>query len=79
MEFYSECQTWDNFSGTTYTVENEYEIWVMSLYTTGLLKAMARKLAMYKLDLVEVQEFIWGKEGNEEVDDNTFLHWKRVC
>jgi hypothetical protein len=46
----------------------------MSLYTTGLLKAMARKLAMYKLDLVEVQEFIWGKEGNEEVDDNTFLH-----
>ena len=34
-----------------------------SLYRAGSLKAAARELARYKLDVVGVQEVRWGKEG----------------
>jgi len=34
-----------------------------SLYRSGSLTAVARKLTRYKLDLVGVQEVRWDKEG----------------
>jgi exonuclease III len=36
---------------------------VRSLYRTGSLKTVARKLGKYKLDLVGVQEVRWEKEA----------------
>ena len=36
---------------------------VRSLYRAGSLKAAARELARYKLDVVGVQEVRWDKEG----------------
>ena len=44
---------------------------VRSLYRAGSLKAAARELARYKLDVVGVQEVWWDKEGTvtEEVAD----------
>jgi hypothetical protein len=36
---------------------------VRSLYRAGSLKAAARELARYKLDLVGVQEVRWDKGG----------------
>ena len=36
---------------------------VRSLYRAGYLKAAARELARYKLDVVGVQEVRWDKEG----------------
>ena len=36
---------------------------VRSLYRAGSLTAAARELAIYKLDLVGVQEVRWDREG----------------
>jgi hypothetical protein len=48
---------------------------VRSLYRTGSLKTVARKLGKYELDLVGVQ-VRWEKGGTERAEDYTFL-WKR--
>jgi hypothetical protein len=38
---------------------------------------VARELAMYKLDLVDVQEVRWEKGGTARVTDCIFFLWKR--
>ena len=42
---------------------------VRSLYGAGSLKAAARELARYKLDVVGVQEVRWDKEGTVRAGD----------
>ena len=46
---------------------------VRSLYRAGSLKAAARELARYKLDVVGVQEVRWDKEGT--VNRRERDHW----
>jgi hypothetical protein len=48
---------------------------VRSLYRSGLFATVARELAMYKSDLLGVQEVKWDKEGTVRVRDN-FLYGK---
>jgi hypothetical protein len=50
---------------------------VRSLYREGSLMAAARELAIYKLDLVGVQEMRWDKEGTVKAGDYSFFLWKR--
>jgi exonuclease III len=47
---------------------------VRSLYTSGILKMVARELGKYKLDIVGVQEVRWDKGGIERVEDYTFFY-----
>jgi exonuclease III len=47
---------------------------VRSLYRSGSLKAVARELGKYKLDLVGVQEVRWDKGGTELAEDYTFSY-----
>jgi hypothetical protein len=47
---------------------------VWSLYRSGSLKMVARKLGKYKLDLVGVQEVRWDKSGTEWAEDYTFFY-----
>jgi exonuclease III len=49
---------------------------VRSLCRTELLKAVARELGKYKLDLVGVQELRWEKRGTERAEDYTFFRGK---
>ena len=49
---------------------------VRSLYRAGSLKAAARELARYKLDVVGVQEFRWDKEGTVRAGDYNFFYGK---
>ena len=42
----------------------------MSLYRSGSLAAVARELARYKLDFVDVQEVGWDKWGTVRAGDN---------
>jgi exonuclease III len=49
---------------------------VRSLYKPGSLMAVVRKLAMYKLDLMGVQEVRWDKEGTVRAGDYTFFYGK---
>jgi len=42
---------------------------VRSLYRSGFLKAAARELARYKLDVVGVQEVRWDKVGTVRAGD----------
>ena len=49
---------------------------VRSLYRAGSLKAAARKLARYKLDVVGVQEVRWDKEGTVRAGDYNFFYGK---
>jgi len=49
---------------------------VRSLYRTGSLMAVARKLARYKLDLVGVQEVRWVKWGTVRAGDYNFFYGK---
>jgi len=49
---------------------------VRSLYRTGSLKAAARELARYKLDVVGVQEVRWGKGGAVRAGDYDFFYGK---
>jgi hypothetical protein len=52
-----------------------FGIWnVRSLYRSGSLKTVARELAMYKLELVGVQEVTWDKGGTERAEDYTFFN-----
>jgi exonuclease III len=46
---------------------------VRSLNRSGSLRAAARELARYKLDLVGVQEVRWDKESTVRAGDNNFL------
>jgi hypothetical protein len=50
---------------------------VRSLYRSGSLKTVARKLGKYKLDLVGVQEVRWDKGGTERAEDYTFFYGVR--
>ena len=45
----------------------------MSLYWTGSLKATARELARYKLDVVNVQDVRWDKGGTVKAGDYDFF------
>jgi hypothetical protein len=47
---------------------------VRGLYSTGLLKTVARELGKYKLDLLGVQVVRWEKGGTERAEDCTFLY-----
>jgi len=49
---------------------------VRSFYRAGSLKAAARELARYKLDVVGVQEVSWDKEGIVRAGDYNFLYGK---
>ena len=49
---------------------------VRSLYRAGSLKAAARELARYKLDVVGVQEVRWDKAGTVRAGDYNFFYGK---
>jgi hypothetical protein len=49
---------------------------VRSLYRAGSLKAAARELARYKLDLLGVQEVRWDKGGTVRAGDYNFFYGK---
>jgi len=49
---------------------------VKSLYRAGSLTAAARGLVRYKLDLVDVQEVRWNKEGTVRAGDYNFFYEK---
>ena len=49
---------------------------VRSLYRADSLKAAARELARYKLDVVGVQEVRWDKEGTVRAGDYNFFYGK---
>jgi hypothetical protein len=51
---------------------------VRSLYRAGSLKAAARELARYKLDLEGVQEVRWDKGGTVRAVDCNFFYGKVV-
>ena len=51
---------------------------VRSLYRAGSLKAAARELARYKLDLVCVQEVRWDKGGTLRAGDYNFFYGKGI-
>ena len=48
----------------------------MSLCRAGSLKAAAKELARYKLDVVGVQEVRWDKEGTVRAGDYNFFYGK---
>ena len=50
---------------------------VRSLYRAGSLKAAARELARYKLDVVGVQEVRWDKGDTARAGDYNFFYGKR--
>ena len=57
---------------TSRSIQREMKIgtWnVRSLYRAGFLKAAARELARYKLDVVGVQEVRWDKGGTVRAGD----------
>ena len=49
---------------------------VRSLYRAGSLRAAARELVRYKLDLVGVQEVRWNKGGTVRAGDYDFFYGK---
>jgi len=49
---------------------------VRSLYRAGSLKAEARELVRYKLDVVGVQEVRWDKVGTVRAEDYDFFYGK---
>jgi len=49
---------------------------VWSLYRAGSLKAAARELARYQLDVVGVQEVRWDKRGTVRAGDYNFFYRK---
>ena len=49
---------------------------IRSFYRAGSLKAVARELARYKLDIVGVQEVRWDKEGTVRSGDYNFFYGK---
>ena len=54
-----------------------FGIWnVRSLYRADSLKAAARELARYKLDLIGVQEVRWDRGGTVRAENYNFLYGK---
>jgi hypothetical protein len=51
---------------------------VRSLYGTGSLRAAAREVARYKLDVVGVQEVRWDKGGTVQAGDYIFSMGKEL-
>ena len=51
---------------------------VWSFYRAGDLKAAARELARYKLDVVGVQEVWWDKVGTVRAGDYNFFYGKKI-
>jgi len=51
---------------------------VRSFYRACSLKAAARELARYKLDVVGVQEVRWDKEGTVRAGDYNFFTGKET-
>ena len=49
---------------------------VTRFYRVGSLKAAARELARYKLDVVGVQKVRWDKEGTVGAGDYNFFYGK---
>ena len=49
---------------------------IRSLYRTGSLKAAARELARYQLDVVGMQEVRWDKGGTVRAGDYNFFYGK---
>jgi len=47
---------------------------VRSLYRTGSLKTVTRKLEKYNLDLVAVQEIRWDEVGSQPADGYTIFY-----
>jgi hypothetical protein len=47
-----------------------------SPYRSGSITTVVRDFARHKIDLVRVQEVMWGKEGSVRAGDYFFL-WKR--
>ena len=57
--------------------EMKLDTWnVRSLYRAGSLKAAARELARYKLDIVGVQEVRWDKGETVRAGDYNFFYGK---
>jgi hypothetical protein len=53
----------------------KFSVWnVRSMYRAGLLKAAARELARYKLDLVGVKEVRGDEKGTVSAKDFNFLY-----
>jgi exonuclease III len=56
-------------------LDMRFDTWnVRSLYRIGSLKAVARELGKYKLDLVGVQEVRWEESGTQRAEDYTFFY-----
>ena len=49
---------------------------VRSLYRVGSIRAAARELAKYKIDIVGVKEFGWGNGGTIRAEDSNFFYGK---
>jgi exonuclease III len=47
---------------------------IRSMYRAGSLRAVAKEISKYKLDLVGVQEVRWGGSGTEPAGDYTFFY-----
>ena len=65
---------------TSRSIQKEMKIgtWnVRSLYRAGSLKAAARELVRYKLDVVGVQEVRWDKGGTVRAGDYDFFYGER--
>ena len=60
--------TYTNFEGPL-----PHQFSLVSLYRAGSLKAAARELARYKLDVVGVQEVRWDKESTVRAGDYNFF------
>jgi exonuclease III len=55
-------------------VDVRFGTWnVSSHYRVHSVKAVARQLARYNLDLVAVQEVRWAEGGSQPADDQTFF------
>ena len=50
---------------------------IRSFYRASSLKAAARELARYTLDVVGVREVRWDKEGTVRAGDYNFFYGKR--
>jgi hypothetical protein len=46
------------------------------MYRAGSLRAVAKEISKYKLDLVGVQEVRWDGGGNETAGEYTFFYRK---
>jgi hypothetical protein len=66
----------DGLFRTKSATKNGHEIRKLEYHgslRSGTLKAVARELAKYKLDLVAIQEVGWDKGGTEPAGNYTFI------